>query len=459
MNNLGYSKTLIIFSLTGLLTSCTLSQALRVSQRIIKRSVATPEETLEETQTQAPSTPIPASLLARYQPIEDVEIWFDELYRHTNFAKLEQFIDQSLSQEHQDEKVSAYLTRLYLALTEMPSHDYHYELEDEQYFQQQKAVLDEWIATRPNAHIPWLLRGMLLTHYGWEIREAKWGRDVPTEVRAQFKQYLQAAQNDMERAAELNPDDPNVWSQLILIARGLSLPRNVWEHYYQQGLAANPHHLGVRGHQLISLSPKWFGSREDMLVFAQANYTAAQQADKPLLGAVTLGAFREIDRQEQGYLSQPRVWTQMQEIYKGIFAKYPDDIRMRYYYAYDAYIAQQYEEALRQFEMIGDRWTTGTPWNKLEKFHRFRAQSYSQVAHMTYAQGDYERAETLALKAVELLPTARTYLLLGGISGNVHRDLLKTAEYARQALAANPTETERQYAEEFIRKAEQLQAQ
>ncbi len=419
--------------------------------------------------------PIPANVLARYQQIPDAEVWFAELYEQRNFDKIEAFILQSLEKDHEDELASGYLIRLYGTLGGLPNRDYHHTSEDAQAFKKQKAVLDQWISERPQSHIPWLIRGSLLTTYGWEHRRDTYY--VNRSAGAEFKRYLQQAKADLERSTALNPQDPNSWDHLILIAKGLSLPENQMNHYYQQGLLASLHHLGVRTSRLSALYPWWGGSWEEALAFAKASHEDAVADDKPMLGITLLVAAREIGHQSRKRTgdvpNQVIDWSEMQAVYQRIFAKYPDNLRMRYYYADDANQHQHYAEALEQFEIIGDRWTTGTSWSDKEEFHRVRANTYAQVAHKIYEQGFQqfqqgnqqqanalaEKSEQLALKSVEFWPQARTYLLLASLSGNVDQDFVQVVSYAQQAIASTPTDAERKYAQDMIHKAQQLQGQ
>ncbi len=70
----------------------------------------------------------------------------------------------------------------------------------------------------------------------------------------------------------------------------------------------------------------------------------------------------------------------MEKIYENYFIKYPEDIRRRFFYAYDACLARKYDVAIKQFEIIGDRWMEGTSWDSLNDYHRSRAYAYAAYA-------------------------------------------------------------------------------
>lgn len=395
------------------------------------------------------------ALLARYSVVEDTESWNTVLYGDRDFAKLEAFITSSLQRERTDELASAYLNRLYGSLATLPAHsDYAHTEADDQQLTESLAVLDQWIARFPDSHIPYVIRSNLLSNHGWQIRGGALAYRVPDEAWPPFLQFMEQAKADLDRAAALNPDDPNVWASLLDVARGLSLPEQVWEDYFERGLAANPYNINVWGKKSILLEPKWLGSEARMLQLAQECDRLSKSANKPLLAVVALSIHRSLDQAQEGYLNQPAVWREIEATYARIFAAYPDNQRMRYYYAYDAAMAQQWPVAAEQFEIIGDRWTRGTPWRSLEHYHTGRTAAFYELAAAAYDQQRYQQAETLALQAIGLKPNPPSYLILGAVQAAYHGNMPGVIEYAEQALANTPTPAEQQYAEDLIRQAE-----
>ncbi|MGG6241751.1 hypothetical protein ACQ4N7_24255 [Nodosilinea sp. AN01ver1] len=400
-----------------------------------------------------PST-APASL-ARYTVVEDTESWSTVLYGDRDFAKLGEFVNSSLQRERTDELSSAYLNRLYNNLANLPAHsDRTYTEADEQQLAESLAVVDKWIAKFPNSHIPYVVRGNLHFKHGWQIRGNSIAARVPNDAWPPFLQSMELAKADLEKAAALNPNDPNVWSSLLNVARGLSLPESVWQGYYERGIAANPYHIDIWGTKSVLLEAKWQGDEARLLQLAQECDRLAKAANKPLLGLVPIGIYRGVAKVHEGFLTQPGVWGEMEASYSRIFAAYPDNLRARFYYTYDASLAQRADRAAEQFEIIGDRWTNSNPWPSLKTYHEARATTLQMLSTDAYNQADYLQAEHLALKSLDLLPMASTYLMLAGIQGQHYRDMPRAVEYAQQALTVNPSPEERLYAEEIIARAE-----
>ncbi|MEM0980741.1 MAG: hypothetical protein AAGH78_10760 [Cyanobacteria bacterium P01_H01_bin.58] len=394
--------------------------------------------------------------LERYSLVEDAEVWYPVLYEDQDFARLEAFINRSLQNEQTDEQASAYLGRLYHKLAEPPAHaDKVYTEADNQQLSHALTVLDAWIQQFPDSHIPYLIRGTLLLNHGWQIRGESLAWRVPQEAWPQLYSFLEQSKADLDIAAGLNPQDPNVWSALLNISKGLSLPESVWQTYFEQGIAANPYHIQLWGQKALLLMPQWQGNKERVLALARECQILSQADNKPLLALVTLSIHRSIDSHERGgHLSRPEIWREMQEIYSRIFSAYPNNPRMHWFYAYDAMQANQGEIAAEQLAIVGDRWTNGTPWRSIRQYNKARANVFYVLATMAYSEGDYQNAEQLAAQSAELRPTALAYLLLTEIHGKHYQDGVQATYYAQRALAAFPSEEERQIAEETIFLAE-----
>jgi Tetratricopeptide repeat len=440
----------LLLGLASLLTSCGLPDSLRLKAFSVSHFIKA-----HSTKTQNETKNLPKKQLARYKVIYDFEDWYDELYKHKNFGKIEAFINKNLATDRQDEWVSSRLSRLYDVLGALKDGKDDLTPEDAQQFQKQKVVLDEWIAHSPKSHIPLLLKGILQSDYASEIRGVSYAAQVPEEAWQPFYKNLNIAKLYFEQAAQLNPEDPNVWANLLGNAKSGSLT-DKFDEYYQRGLDADPFSSRLRGVMTEILTPKWYGSREKLLKYAKSIDDEARANDKPFLNLAVLAVFREINRDDHGFMQQPEIWAKTQDIYLRLFHTYPKDVRTRFYYAYDAYLTKHYDIAAEQFEIIGDRWANRTRWGSLENYHRARSRTYSQLAHAASEKGNFKQAEALSLKAVELWPTAYDYLFLSCIYGNNYRDMPRTAKYAQLALDSTPTSEERKRAEANLHLAQEI---
>jgi hypothetical protein len=412
-------------------------------------------------------------LETKYARIDDDDRWIPVLYQDKDFDAVERHISDLLGQS-EDEAKTYELDRLYGILG---------DVKDDKDIELKKDVLDEWCARRPDSHIPWLVRGNFYIEYAWHIRGSGLAKEVHKEAWQKFQAMLGQAEKDLEKSWQLNPKDPNSSSDLIVIAIGMGYPKDKMEQYFRNAMSACPWHFGAHANKLDYLKPKWYGSTEEMYDFAKDCLGFAERY--PYLGLIMVNALVEIHyfiAKDEEYLGKNEIWTGVENIYNNFFNKYPQDIRRRFYYAYYAYAARKYDLAIRQFEIIGDRWMENTCWRSLGQYNRCRAFAYSahavtlppkqaaeylkksievdpterisffNLGGFSRMTGEYEEAERAFLKVVELDPReGKAYLQLSCMYWRDKNDLVKAKEYAEKALTCELTREEKREAKECIK--------
>jgi hypothetical protein len=430
------------------------------------------QPTLRETRGDPEKERAMAALLqTKYSRMDDYEKWLTVLYQQKDFAAVEnQVVD--LMRDRNDEAKAYQLYALYNTLGDLSQHrDIEFK----------KSILDEWCSKQPESHIPWLLRGIFYIHHAWHIRGGGWAKDVSKDAWPKFKAILEQARADLERSYRLNPNDPNSSCNLLIVARGLSYPREKVEEYFLNATSACLFHFGAHYHKLNYLMPKWHGTQQEMYAFTMECMKFADE--HPYMGLVAVAALEEVHNrspEDENYLGRDDVWPTVEKIYNHFFVKYPEDMRRRFFYAYHAYKAKRFNIAAKQFEIIGDRWMGDTSWNSLDLFNGCRAHAYAAYAitlppdqaviylkksidlnpcqKTTYFNlgtfaaklGQYEEAETAFLKALELGPhDAEAHLRLSWVYGKT-KNPVKAKEHAEKALRCNPTEQQRGTAGNYI---------
>jgi tetratricopeptide (TPR) repeat protein len=206
----------------------------------------------------------------------------------------------------------------------------------------------------------------------------------------------------------------------------------------------------------------------------------------PFLGLVMVDALEEIhhwgSEKNENYLGRGDVWPTVENVYTIFFNKYPQDIRKRFRYAYHAYLAQKYDIAINQFEIIGDRWMGNGCWRSLKYYNTSRAFAYSaravtlppkqavehlkrsievdptvKLSHFNLGgfsrmTGEFDEAEKAYLKVIELDPReGKAYLQLSCLYWKDKNDLVKAKEYAQKALTCDLSREEKREAKECIK--------
>ncbi|MFE4332849.1 hypothetical protein ACFRQM_26545 [Streptomyces sp. NPDC056831] len=151
--------------------------------------------------------------------------------------------------------------------------------------------LDAWLAESPEDPDAALVRADLCIDRAWEIRTAERAKHVSREQFRAFFALLEDAAPVIGRAAGLNPADPVPWRIALTHARGSQAPRDVFDEYWAQALARDPHHYGCHAAALQYLCAKWCGSHEEMFGFAESAADTAPPGSK--LHALPLSAALE----------------------------------------------------------------------------------------------------------------------------------------------------------------------
>lgn len=335
---------------------------------------------------------------------DDTTRWVPVLYQQKNFEAIERHVLGLMA-----EKTESGAYELYLLYNVLGA------ITDDKHIDRMLQVLNEWCSLQPESHIPLLVRGKFRISHAWSIRGGGWAKSVSKEAWKGFYSELEAARKDLERSWHQNPGDPNSSCFLMTAARGLKLPREDMERYYQAGSSSIPWHYGLQTEKLEYLKPKWHGSREEMFDFAR--HCLGLSGQYPFFGLLMVSAYEELFRYYSKETQNPdyeKVWPLIESIYNEFFKKYPDDLRRRFFFAYHAYLFRKYDAAFSQFEILGDRWMEHTRWDSLSQYNRSRAICLAKKGEVLLIERKlYEMSIDYLQKAVDLYPSDYTFYRLG----------------------------------------------
>ena len=128
---------------------------------------------------------------------------------------------------------------------------------------------DEWTQAHPSSSVAWTVRGAHGIKWGWEARGGGKAESVQDQSWQLFWQRLEQAEQDLRKAAELDPADPVPWTYLVISARGLE--RGVPEigERLKQAHARRPWHHFAFSQALQGFAKKWGGTHELMFDLAR----------------------------------------------------------------------------------------------------------------------------------------------------------------------------------------------
>lgn len=129
-----------------------------------------------------------------------------------------------------------------------------------------EAFLNQWIAKNPTSYPARLARGIYLRKLGEEARGAKFVKDTPRENIIKLHQYLERANNDLLDSLKLSRKPIVTLLHLInsSMMRGEKQESVVWLNYANR---IDPNNYGIRRRYLLTLTPRWGGSYEQMWAF------------------------------------------------------------------------------------------------------------------------------------------------------------------------------------------------
>lgn len=233
-----------------------------------------------------------------------------------------------------------------------------------------KPWLDHWVQQSPDSAIALTAHGWFYTNYAWEARGTGLGSEVTREEGNLMKNRLAVAKADLERAAQLDPSDPTIPGRLIRVAIGLGLNRNYMEQQFQRAVQVAPFQYHVHAAKLKYLTPKWYGTKEEAVQFAQ-NAVVRAPADsrlKLLIADLSIELYNS-DR----ITKNDKEWNEIQQAFERYLAAHPDDLRIRNMFAQHAFWGGRVRVAAEQFRLIGQEWDRPT-WKTHLEFERAKIQ-------------------------------------------------------------------------------------
>jgi len=216
-----------------------------------------------------------------------------------------------------------------------------------------------YAAARPaNDPGPLVFKGVRYKDWAWEARGAGYAHTVTEEGWELFRQRLAVAKKSLQAAWKADPTDPRAPTQMIPVIMGQSGSKPEMEMWFTRAMQNNPDNRVACGFKLYFLYPRWHGSHREMVAFGR-ECLATQNWWGPLPTILT-DAHAQAAKESpdpKAYYTRPGVWDDVSAVYKSFLEAYPDSPRATSYrnrLAKWACDCQQWDEAVRQFQKIGD---------------------------------------------------------------------------------------------------------
>nr|WP_184979659.1 hypothetical protein [Sphaerisporangium rubeum] len=150
----------------------------------------------------------------------------------------------------------------------------------------------------------WLWLARVRIEEAWHVKPDVRARAVQADRLQMYQRAMESARTPLHTAARLAPDDPVPWICLLWMAIGLEWPRRERDEIYEEAMARAPRLYATAVARLVSLSPGWGGTTQEMLAFARASATRARTGD-PMSALLPLAYFEYMSAER---VSRSRLW-------------------------------------------------------------------------------------------------------------------------------------------------------
>jgi len=290
---------------------------------------------------------------------------------------------------------------------------------------------DKWCSSEPPHHAAFILRGLYHKTSAWYERGGGYAYTVSDEGRELFKKNLELAKDDLEKAYSLNPDDPNSASSMITVYMGLRYEEDDMEKWFQRAVTADPMAYDAYSRKLLFLNPKWRGTTEKHIQFAEYCYHNAPPKSivYKIMFDCLIGYSKKAGNVKR-FFRKPQVRNTLNDIYKKVLKDYPNSTTIRLDYAGIQYKIGRIDDAIRLLEEV----LKIEPDNTSALFTR---------ANIYLNAGNFKKAEPDYKKVIESDPyntkvISKAHFWLGDIKRKQYRDFKKAQEYYDKAIALYP---------------------
>jgi hypothetical protein len=138
--------------------------------------------------------------------------------------------------------------------------------------------VDEWSEAHPNEALTWTVRGALSFDAAGKARGGAKSVDTTDQQWGEMGDLMSVAQQQLNRAMDLDPSDPVPCGTLLWIAIAANEPPEVRQQLYDEARhRAGGTWFALDRTMLTGLTKKWGGSHEQMFAFARTQAGASKQ--------------------------------------------------------------------------------------------------------------------------------------------------------------------------------------
>jgi len=221
------------------------------TERIVKEQ----KKSLSKIRKQTKPKPLPISVSSGNKRLPDsITLKLQSLLSGKRFSDLNQILEHFQKQLERDITQEEKLFTAYKA----------FQFDGDGYEQ----LLSEWITAHPKFYQPYLARASYYYRMGWNVRGSKWASETEQMQFDVMQRFFLKARTDLKKALKINPKIMPGYGLLINMAKADKNNPDEFMHT-TVALSFTPASYEIRKIYLNSLTPRWGGSFEAMMAFAE----------------------------------------------------------------------------------------------------------------------------------------------------------------------------------------------
>lgn len=218
----------------------------------------------------------------------------------------------------------------------------------------EKPLFKNW----PKAAAAYFVKGQFYYEFAWRARGGGYADKVSEQGWKPFKENLEVAEKAFNQAWALDPGDFRIPTEMIEMAVSQQKARPEMEQWFDRAMNLNTNNYSACLKKLRYLSPKWYGSPEEMTRFGRECVESPKWGGRVPL--ILVDAHWQLAQflspaQRRVYWQDTGVWTDIKNAYEKFFRLYPEVTGSYHaYYARYAAWAEHWETFNEQLPLIRD---------------------------------------------------------------------------------------------------------
>lgn len=238
-------------------------------------------------------------------------------------------------------------------------------------------------AVLPNDPGPLFVKGTVCVDWAWQARGSGVAATVTDKGWKLMAERLTEAQAALQKAYELDPKDSRAPTEMLNVLLGNNEPREEMEKWFKRAMDADPENFPACRNKAYYLTPKWNGSEEEELAFANECYNSDNWGGSlPFVLEEVHRGLADDSGAPETYYARPEVWKDIQRVYEPFLQAEPDNKRSRSAYCYYACRSGHWALANKQFEILGAE-VPLMYFTSAEQIKTFRAKAAAEASKGT----------------------------------------------------------------------------